>query len=67
MSGPPELAFSKLAPGLLLGPGVELGDGVRLPSRAEVVGPEHGVHCWIPVGERVAIRAGLPHFKEPAV
>ena len=32
----------------------------------EIVGPEHGVHCWIPVDERVAIRADLPHFKEPA-
>ena len=32
----------------------------------EQVGPEHGVHCWIPIEERVAIRADLPHFKEPA-
>lgn len=32
----------------------------------ESVGPDHGVHCWIPVEERVAIRADLPHFKEPA-
>jgi oligopeptide transport system ATP-binding protein len=29
----------------------------------EIVGPQHGVHCWIPVDERPAIRAGLPHFK----
>jgi oligopeptide/dipeptide ABC transporter ATP-binding protein len=32
----------------------------------EVVGRDHGVHCWIPVEERLAIRAGLPHFKESA-
>ena len=30
----------------------------------EVVGPDHGVHCWIPSDERVAIRAELPRFKE---
>jgi peptide/nickel transport system ATP-binding protein len=32
----------------------------------ESVGPQHGVHCWIPVEERLAIRADLPQFKEPA-
>jgi len=32
----------------------------------ELVGLEHGVHCWIPVEERLAIRADLPHFKESA-
>jgi len=32
----------------------------------EIVGPEHGVHCWIPADERQALRAGLPHFKESA-
>ncbi len=29
----------------------------------EIVGPEHGVHCWIPLDERVAIRETLPHFR----
>jgi len=28
----------------------------------EIVGPGHGVHCWIPLDERVAIREKLPHF-----
>jgi len=32
----------------------------------EIVGPEHGVRCWIPADERQALRAGLPHFKESA-
>jgi oligopeptide transport system ATP-binding protein len=30
----------------------------------ELVGPEHGVHCWIPDDERRETRAGLPRFKE---
>jgi len=30
----------------------------------EIVGPEHGVHCWIPGEERLATRAALPRFKE---
>jgi len=29
----------------------------------EIVGPGHGVHCWIPRLEREKIRAGLPRFK----
>ena len=33
------------------------------PER-EIVGPEHGVHCWIPKGERLDLRATLPRFKE---
>ena len=32
----------------------------------ETVGPDHGVHCWIPLDERVAIRGSLPRFKETA-
>ncbi len=28
----------------------------------EMVGPGHGVHCWIPLAEREKIRAGLPRF-----
>jgi oligopeptide/dipeptide ABC transporter ATP-binding protein len=32
------------------------------PER-EIVGPEHGVHCWIPSDERVAIREKLPQFR----
>ena len=28
----------------------------------EIVGPEHGVHCWVPVEERREIRARLPRF-----
>jgi oligopeptide transport system ATP-binding protein len=32
----------------------------------EIVADEHGVNCWMPVGERVAARGDLPHFKEPA-
>ena len=32
----------------------------------EIVGPEHGVNCWIPADERLALRAGLPKVKEPA-
>jgi oligopeptide transport system ATP-binding protein len=30
----------------------------------EPVGPEHGVHCWIPQDERIGLRATLPRFKE---
>jgi len=30
----------------------------------EMVGPDHGVHCWLPVDERPAIRAALPRFQE---
>ncbi len=30
----------------------------------EIVGPEHGVHCWIPEDEREGLRIELPHFKE---
>ena len=29
----------------------------------ELVGPDHGVHCWIPREDRVGIRESLPHFK----
>ena len=29
----------------------------------ELVAPDHGVHCWIPIAERVVIREDLPHFK----
>jgi oligopeptide transport system ATP-binding protein len=32
----------------------------------ETVGPDHGVHCWIPLDERVSIRSSLPRFKETA-
>jgi oligopeptide/dipeptide ABC transporter ATP-binding protein len=32
----------------------------------EIVGPEHGVHCWIPQDERIDLRAKLPRFKETA-
>ncbi len=32
----------------------------------EIVGPGHGVHCWIPVAQRESIRAGLPRFREAA-
>jgi len=28
----------------------------------EMVGPGHGVHCWVPVAKRETIRAGLPQF-----
>ena len=28
----------------------------------EIVGPEHGVNCWIPLDERLEIRANLPRF-----
>ena len=28
----------------------------------EIVGPDHGVHCWVPLDERVAIRQRLPQF-----
>ena len=28
----------------------------------EVVGTEHGCHCWLPSEERVAVRGKLPHF-----
>ena len=30
----------------------------------EIVGPQHGVHCWIPIEEREAIRSQLPRFKD---
>jgi oligopeptide transport system ATP-binding protein len=30
----------------------------------EIVGPEHGVDCWIPHDERLELRAGLPRFRE---
>ena len=30
----------------------------------EIVGPEHGVRCWIPEAERREVRASLPHFEE---
>ncbi len=29
----------------------------------ELVAPEHGVHCWIPIEERLEIRETLPHFQ----
>jgi oligopeptide transport system ATP-binding protein len=29
----------------------------------EIVGPDHGAHCWIPVVERVERRAALPRFQ----
>jgi oligopeptide transport system ATP-binding protein len=29
----------------------------------EIVGREHGVHCWIPGDERESLREGLPQFK----
>jgi len=32
----------------------------------EMVGPGHGVHCWIPVAQREKIRAGLPQFLQRA-
>jgi oligopeptide transport system ATP-binding protein len=32
----------------------------------EVVGPGHGVHCWIPVARRETTRAALPRFREAA-
>jgi oligopeptide transport system ATP-binding protein len=32
----------------------------------EMVGPGHGVHCWIPIAERYKIRAGLPRFRDKA-
>jgi oligopeptide transport system ATP-binding protein len=32
----------------------------------EMVGPDHGVHCWIPLAEREKIRAGLPRFRDKA-
>ena len=34
--------------------------------RSRASGPEHGVHCWIPVDERVVIRAELAALQEPA-
>ena len=34
--------------------------------KPEIVGAEHGVSCWIPEDERVALRAALAHSKEPA-
>lgn len=30
----------------------------------ESVGPNHGVHCWIPATERIALRAELEHVKD---
>ena len=33
----------------------------------EIAGAEHGVHCWIPAGERQGLRVQLPHFKESVV
>ena len=32
----------------------------------EMVGPGHGVHCWIPLAQREKIRAGLPQFLQRA-
>ena len=32
----------------------------------EIVGPEHGVHCWIPEDEREGIRDALPYFSKVA-
>ena len=32
----------------------------------EIVAAEHGVNCWIPAEERLALRLELPHFKESA-
>jgi len=29
----------------------------------EVVGPDHGVHCWVPFEERLQIQAGLPALR----
>ena len=37
----------------------------QLPE-LEIVGPDHGVHCWIPRHEREEIRAGLPRFQGAA-
>jgi oligopeptide transport system ATP-binding protein len=28
----------------------------------EIVGPDHGVHCWIPLNKREEIRADLPRY-----
>jgi oligopeptide transport system ATP-binding protein len=33
----------------------------------EMIGEQHGVHCWIPCEEREAIRASLPRFRSEAV
>jgi hypothetical protein len=33
----------------------------------EMVGPSHGVHCWIPLAQREKIRADLPRFRGKAV
>jgi oligopeptide transport system ATP-binding protein len=30
----------------------------------EIVGPEHGLNCWIPRDERLQLRAGLARFQE---
>jgi len=30
----------------------------------EIVGPDHGVNCWIPDAQRREFRAALPHFQE---
>jgi oligopeptide transport system ATP-binding protein len=32
----------------------------------EIVGPEHGVNCWMPLDERMTRRSALPHFEEAA-
>ncbi len=32
----------------------------------EIVAAEHGLHCWIPLEERLTLRAEIPHFKETA-
>ncbi|MGD0998356.1 MAG: ABC transporter ATP-binding protein [Thermoleophilia bacterium] len=32
----------------------------------EMVGPGHGVHCWVPRAEREKLRAGLPRFLHKA-
>jgi oligopeptide transport system ATP-binding protein len=29
----------------------------------ELIGPDHGVNCWIPREERIGLRESLPHFK----
>ncbi len=31
----------------------------------EIVGPQHGVNCWLPKEQRVALRAELQHVKDP--
>jgi len=32
----------------------------------EAGGPAHGVHCWLPADQRLALRAALPQFRESA-